>query len=60
MRTSTEFVIEISTPTIHIFIRFSCFRFSDKGEVDVYRTCVCVCFIVSIPMHEVDACKDRF
>ena len=54
MRTGTEFISEISAATIstscnfHIF-RFSSFRFSGKGEVDVYR--MCMCFIVSIPCH---------
>ena len=56
MRTGTEFICEISAATIftsfnfHIF-RFSSFRFSGKGEVDVYRMCMCMCFIVSIPCH---------
>ena len=42
MRTGTEFISEISAATVftsfnfHIF-RFSSFRFSGKGEVDVYR-----------------------
>ena len=50
MRTGTEFISEISATTIftsfnfHIF-RFSSFRFSGKGEVDVYRMCMCMCFI---------------
>ena len=41
MRTGTEFISEISAATIftsfnfHIF-RFSCSRFSGKGEVNVY------------------------
>ena len=54
MRTGTEFISEISAAAIftsfnlHI-IRFSYFRFSGKGEVDVYR--MCMCFIVSIPCH---------
>ena len=54
MRTGTEFISEISAATIftsfnfHIF-RFSSLRFSGKGEVDVYRMCMCLCFIVSIP-----------
>ena len=45
MRTGTEFISEISAATIftsfnfHIF-RFSSFRFSGKGEVDVYRICI--------------------
>ena len=56
MRTGTEFIREISAATIftsfnfHIF-RFSSFRFSGKGEVDVYR--MCMCFIVSIPCHSI-------
>ena len=54
MRTGTEFICEISAATVftsfnfHIF-RFSSFRFSGKGEVDVYCICMCMCFIVSIP-----------
>ena len=46
MHTGTEFISEISAATIftsfnfHIF-RFSSFRFSGKGEVDVYRMCMC-------------------
>ena len=54
MRTGTEFIREISAAKIftsfnfHI-LRFSSFRFSGKGEVDVYR--MCMCFIVSIPCH---------
>ena len=47
MRTGTEFISEISAAAIftsfnlHI-IRFSYFRFSaGKGEVDVYRMCMC-------------------
>ena len=56
MRTGTEFISEISAATIftyfnlHIF-RFSSFRFSGEGEVDVYRMCMCMSFIVSIPCH---------
>ena len=56
MHTGTEFVSEISAATIftsfnfHIF-RFSPFRFSGKGEVDVYRMRMCMCFIVLIPCH---------
>ena len=47
MRTGTEFISEISATTIftsfnfHIF-RFSSFRFSGKGEVDVYRMCIII------------------
>ena len=54
MRTGTELLSEISATTIftsfnfHI-IRFSYFRFSGKGEVDVYH--MRMCFIVSIPCH---------
>ena len=56
MRTGTEFISVISAATIltsfkfHIF-RFSSFRFSDKGEADEYRMCMCLRFIVSIPCH---------
>ena len=60
MRTGTEFISEISAATIftsfnfHIS-RFSSFRFSGKGEVNVYRMCMCMCmymcFIVSILCH---------
>ena len=55
MRTVTELINEISAATIftsfnfHIF-RFSSFRFSGKGEVNVYRMCMCTCFIVSISL----------
>ena len=51
MRTGTEFISEISAATVfssfnfHIF-RFLSFRFSGKGEVDVYRMCMCMCFNV--------------
>ena len=51
MRTGTEFISEISAATIftsfnfHIF-QVSSFRFSGKGEVNVYRMCVCMCFIL--------------
>ena len=44
MRTGTEFISEISAAEIstsfnfYIF-GFSSFRFSGKGEVDVYRMC---------------------
>ena len=34
----------------HIF-QFSSFRCSGKGEVHVYRRCMCMCFTVSIPCH---------
>ena len=44
--------------------RFLSVRFSGKGKVDVYRMCMCMCFIVSIPCHtsqsmchDVVACK---
>ena len=64
MRTDTEFVSEISTAAIftsfnfHIF-RFSSFRFSGKGEVNVYRMCMCVCFIVSIPRHGIRSSRHK-
>ena len=59
MRTSTEFISGISAPTISTAFDFHLFDFV---EVDVYRMCKCMCFIVSIPCHtwhEVDAHKDR-
>ena len=58
MRTGTEFISEIFAATIftsfnfHIF-QFSSFRFSGKGEVDVYRMCMRMCFIGSIPCHDI-------
>ena len=64
MRTGTEFIGEISAATIctffnfHIF-RFSSFRFSGKGEVDVYRMCMCMCFIVSIPCHGIRSSSQK-
>ena len=45
MRTGTEFISEISAATIFTSFNFHIFRFSGKGEVDVYR--MCMCFIVS-------------
>ena len=62
MRTGTEFISEISAAAIftsfnfHIF-RFSSFRFSGKGEVDVYR--MCMCFIVSIPCHSIRSSRHQ-
>ena len=56
MGTGTEYISEISATTIltsfnfHTF-RFSSFRYSGEGEVDVYRIFMCLCFIVSIPCH---------
>ena len=56
MSTGTEFISEISAAKVftsfnfHLF-RFSSFRFSGKGEVDVYRMCMCMFFIVSISCH---------
>ena len=66
MRTGTEFISEISAATIftsfnfHIF-RFSSFRFSGKGEVGVYRMCMCMCmsFIVSIPCHGIRSSRHQ-
>ena len=64
MRTGREFISEISAATIftsfnfHIF-RFSSFRFSGKGEVDVYRMCMCLCFIVSIPCHGIRSSRHQ-
>ena len=49
MRTGTEFISEISAATIFTSFNFHIFRFSGKGEVNVYR--MCMCFIVSIPCH---------
>ena len=40
----------------HIF-RFSSFRFSGKGDVDVYR--MCMCFIVSIPCHGIRSSRHQ-
>ena len=42
----------------HIF-RFSSFRFSGKGEVDVYRMCVCMCFIVSLHCHGIRSSRHQ-
>ena len=64
MRTGTEFIREISAAKIftsfnfHIF-RFSSFRFSGKGEVDVYRMCMYLCFIVSIPCHGIRSSRHQ-
>ena len=41
MRTGTEFISEISTASIFPTFNFHIFRFSGKGEVDVYRVCMC-------------------
>ena len=50
MRTSTEFISEISAPTISASFKFHFLDFLvNLGEVDVYH--VCTCFIVSIPCH---------
>ena len=49
MGTGTEFIGEISAATIFISFNFHIFRFSGKGELDLYR--MCMCFIVSIPCH---------
>ena len=48
MRTGTEFISEISAAAIFTSFDFHSFRFSGKGEVNVFRMCMCVCFIVSI------------
>ena len=66
MRTGTKFISEISAATMftsfkfHIF-RFSSFRFSVKGVVDVYRMriCMCMCFIVSIPCHGIRSSRHQ-
>ena len=64
MRTGTEFISEISAAAIftsfnfHTF-RFSSFRFSGKGKVDVYRMCMCMCFIVSIPFHGIRSSRHQ-
>ena len=60
MRTGTEFISETSAATVftsfnfHIF-RCPSFRFSGKGEVDVYR----MCFIVSIPGHGIRSSRHQ-
>ena len=57
-----ELISEISTTTIftsfnfYIF-RFSSFRLSGKGEVDVYR--MCMCSIVSIPCHGIRSSRHQ-
>ena len=51
MSTGTEFISEISAATVFTSFNFHIFRFSGKGEVDVYRMCMCMFFIVSIPCH---------
>ena len=62
MSTGTEFISEISAATVftsfnfHMF-RFSSFRFSGKGEVDVYR--MCIFFIVSIPCHGIRSSRHQ-
>ena len=63
MRTGTDSISEISAATIftsfsfHIF-RFSSFRsVSGKGEVYVYR--MCMCFIVSIPCHGIRSSRHQ-
>ena len=64
MHTGIEFISEISAATVftsfnfHIF-RFSSFRFSGKGEVDVYRMCMCMFFIVSIPCHGIRSSRQQ-
>ena len=64
MRTGTDFISEISAAIIftsfnfHIF-RCSTFRCSGKGEVDVYRMCMCLCFIVSIPCHGIRSSRHQ-
>ena len=58
------YISEISAATVltsfnfHIF-RFLYFRFSGKGEVDVYRMCICMCFIVSIPCHGIRSSRHQ-
>ena len=50
VKVSTELISEISAPTISISFDLHLFDFlSGKGEVDVYR--MCMCFIVSISSH---------
>ena len=64
MRTGTEFISAISGATIftsfnfHIF-QFSSFRFSGEGEVDVYRMCMCMRFIVSTPCHDIRSSRHQ-
>ena len=63
-REFTEFINEISAATIftsfnfHI-CRFSSFRFSCIGEVNVYRICMCMCFVVSIPCHGIRSSRHQ-
>ena len=66
MRTGTEFVSEISAATIFTsfnfpIFRLSSFQFSAKGEIDVYRMCMCMCmyFIVSIPCHGIRSSRHQ-
>ena len=51
MRTSTEFISEISAPTISTSFKFHLDFLVNLKEVDVYHVCMCMCFIVSIPCH---------
>ena len=63
MRTGTDFISEISAATIFTSFNFHIFRFSSfrsvsgKGEVDVYR--MCMCFIVSIPCHGIRSSRHQ-
>ena len=59
MRTGTEFISEISAATVFTSFNFHIFRFSGKGEVDVYRVCMCMCFIVSIPCHGIQSSRHQ-
>ena len=54
MRTCTEFINEISAPTISTSFKYHLLDFLVKaggGGLDVYPVCMCMCFIVSIPCH---------
>ena len=70
MRTNTEFISEISAPTISTSFKFHLLGFLvNLGEVDVYRVYVYVLYCLHplsrlaiwfVMMHEVDTYKDRF
>ena len=67
MRTGTSiYKWDFCCYNFHIF-RFSSFRFSGKGEVNVYRMCMimcmcmcmCMCFIVSIPCRSIRSSRHQ-
>ena len=73
MPTSTEFISEISAPTISTSFDFHLFDFMVKGRqmcIVCVCVCLCVCALLSrsllkprhrcVMMHEVDVYKDRF